>query len=153
MQSKNSLIKGIKKTISIPFIFFISCNEEEAIPLQKESQSSGESNKTLISDEDLKKRILLGDTAAYNDLSSRSFNFYEANDQIFFYSLVMADVYDYGKAYEDVAFAVKTAYFHFHVGLDTTMINFRKRYLLKAAEHGSSSAWNELEEFNEPDSL
>jgi len=101
-------------------------------------------NDTTMTFSDLRNKIVFnGDIKAYKNLRMA----YWDNDypeEILFYSIIMANLYDYDQACYDVYSSLKNIYIH-TLQIDDVTVNLAMIYLFKAAEKGHDQAKKTVE--------
>jgi hypothetical protein len=120
---------------------FISCNEKEANTAISPAKQWYDQYNDEAKLKQLKSKIQNGDTIAFNEMQDIYILSDHANEFLY-YSIYMAQVYEYSEAYN-------TAYFILHT--DTENAQYEKLdktanyYLLKAYELGNISAKNAIQ--------
>lgn len=100
-------------------------------------------NDPTITFEELRNRVVLnGDVEAYYDLKISYYD-RDYSQEILFYSILMANKYDYDQAYYDVFLNLTNIYYHNGWQIDDVTAELAMNYLFKAAEIGHRQATDE----------
>lgn len=139
-------MKRLVLTLPIVLFAFISCDMKKSETNSNESIRS--MNQPTVSESELKEAILYnGDTSAYYELSVSYFD-HSIQEEFLFYSLIMANKYDYPQAYFDVYFYLTQIFSSDINNIDESSANLAIYYLLKANEKGHHQAKDIVEKYS-----
>jgi len=135
--------KKLKFILLISFTFILSCNKKNKTAIIKNREATNTSVATL-NDSIIKlanKAIVKGDTLAYNSACKFfSINFYEK--EFLYYSITMADKYEYSQAYFDTYMILLNV----NAENNITGCKLCNYYLLKSYEKNNHYAKDEVKE-------
>ncbi|EJL71485.1 hypothetical protein [Chryseobacterium populi] len=127
--------------LSIFLLSTFSCNKKEHIITEQKNEDivNSENNRFIPNDSIntlLKNALQKGDTLSYNK-AYHYFAIYHYKKEFLYYSMTMANKYQYGKAYFDTHYFLR--FLNHENGLETNT-NLIDYYLLRAYEVGNKDA-------------